>query len=64
MKTLEEWKQLYEQKAGEAFQQEEGFRLFFLPPTFARDRTSFVGYISADVHKRLEHSHVPSLEHD
>ena len=31
MKTMDEWKQLYEQKSGEAFQQEEGFRLFFLP---------------------------------
>lgn len=31
MKTIEEWISLYEKKTGEAFRQEEGFRLFFLP---------------------------------
>ena len=31
MKTLEECISLYEKKTGEAFQNKEGFRLFFLP---------------------------------
>ena len=31
MKTLDEWIALYEKKTGEAFQNKEGFRLFFLP---------------------------------